>query len=212
MENAHLIPFEGKEIRKAWHDEQWYFSIIDIIEILTDSKDPSNYWTMLKKRENQLSRHCIKFKFQALDGKLRPSECANVKGALIIIMSIPSPKVYSLKLWIAQAGEEKLNKLDNFTSLPTLVLSHSQSNKNVAIYEPKTYLMQDTFRGYYKIGKSKDPKVREGTLQAEVPTIELLHVIESDIEAYLHKKFNSKRLRGEWFDLSKADVNYIKSY
>jgi prophage antirepressor-like protein len=207
-----LAVFEQKEIRQIEHNGETWFSIIDIIEILTDSPNPSRYWTNLKSRENQLLRHCIKLKFQALDGKSRPSECVNVKGALIIIMSIPSPKVLSFKLWIAQAGEEKLNKLDNSITLSTLVLNHSQNNKNIVTCELKTYLMQDTFRGYYKIGKSKDPKVREGTLQAEVPTIELVHVIESDIENYLHKKFDSKRLRGEWFDLSEADVNYIKSY
>lgn len=211
MDNQ-LTPFEGKDIRKIEHNGEWFFSIIDVIGILTESTNPQSYWGQLKKRDRQLSRYCIKLKFQALDGKSYPSDCVNVKGAFIIIMSIPSSKVHSLKLWIAQAGEEKLTKLDNSITLSTLVLSHSQNNKNIATYEPKTYLIRDTFRGYYKIGKSKDPKVREGTLQAEVPTIELLYVIQDDIELYLHRKFNSKRIRGEWFELSEADVNYIKSY
>lgn len=211
MDNQ-LAIFEQKEIRSVEHNGEMYFSVIDIVGILAESANPQSYWGQLKKREPHLLTICIKLKFQALDGKSYPSDCVNVKGALIIIMSIPSPKVYTLKLWVAQAGEEKLNKLDNSITLSTLILNHSQNNKSIATYEPKTYLMQDTFRGYYKIGKSKDPKVREGTLQAEVPTIELLHVIQSDIEIYLHKKFDSKRLRGEWFDLSEADVNYIKSY
>jgi hypothetical protein len=209
---THLTPFEGKEIRRAELNGDIYFSVIDIIGILTESTNPQSYWGQLKRRDRQLSRYCIKLKFQALDGKSYPSDCVNVKGAFIIIMSIPSSKVHSLKLWIAQAGEDKLNRLDNSTTLSTLVLTHSQNNRNITIYQPKTYLTQDTFRGYYKIGKSKDPKIREGTLQAEVPTIKLLHVIQDDIELYLHKKFDSKRVRGEWFELSETDVNYIKSY
>jgi prophage antirepressor-like protein len=212
MDNQ-LAVFEQKAIRQIAHNGDIYFSIVDIIEVLTGSSKPSNYWDSLKRRDKQLSRHCIKLKFKALDGKSRPSECVNLKEALIIIMSIPSPKAYSLKMWLAEAGEEKLNKqLTNSNNLPTLVSNHSQNNNSVPICERKTYLMYDTFRGYYKIGKSKDPKIREATLQAEVPTIELLHVIERDIETYLHNKFKAKRIRGEWFNLSKADVNYIKSY
>ena len=94
-----LMPFEGKEIRKAWHNEQWYFSIVDIIEILTDSTNPSNYWNMLKKRENQLYTICVKLKFLAPDGKMRPTDCANTEGVLRAIMSVPSPKAEPLKLW-----------------------------------------------------------------------------------------------------------------
>lgn len=71
MKNNELAPFEGKEIRKIWQDEQWYFSVVEVIEVLTDSSKPSNYWTMLKKREPQLSTNCGKFKFVAPDGKMR---------------------------------------------------------------------------------------------------------------------------------------------
>ena len=60
MDNSNLIPFKGKEIRKEWHDGEWYFSIIDVIRLLTDSPKPSNYWNMLKKRENHLSTICVK--------------------------------------------------------------------------------------------------------------------------------------------------------
>jgi prophage antirepressor-like protein len=207
-----LTVFEQKEIRQIEHNSEIWFSIIDIIEILTGSTKPSNYWDSLKRRDRDLAKNCKKLKFQALDGKFRPSECVNEKGALIIIMSITSPKAHNIKLWIAQAGQEKLQNLGSSMTVDTLVQSHIILNNSPLIYEPKTYLMRDTLRGFYKIGKSKDPKIRETTLQAEVPTIELLHVIESDIENYLHKKFDSKRLRGEWFDLSKADVDYIKSY
>jgi DNA-damage-inducible protein D len=75
MENANLIPFEGHEIRKTWHNEEW-LSAIDVIGFLTESKDPSNYWTMLKKRDSQLSTICGKLKFLAPDGKMRSTDCA----------------------------------------------------------------------------------------------------------------------------------------
>jgi DNA-damage-inducible protein D len=93
---------EGKEIRKIWHDEQWYFSIIDVIEVLTGSTKPSNYWDTLKRRESQLSAICGKFRFLASGGKMRSTECANTEGVLRIVMSVPSPKVEPLKLWLAQ--------------------------------------------------------------------------------------------------------------
>ena len=66
MENAQLIPFEGKEIRKIWYQEQWYFSVVDVIGILTDSKDAKRYWSVLKVRENQLTTLCSTLKMKAI--------------------------------------------------------------------------------------------------------------------------------------------------
>jgi DNA-damage-inducible protein D len=63
-QNNKIIVFENKSIRRAWHDEQWYFSIIDVIEVLTDSVSPSHYWSMLKKRENELVTICYKLKME----------------------------------------------------------------------------------------------------------------------------------------------------
>ena len=207
-----LTVFEHKEIRQIDHNGEIWFSIVDIIEVLTGSPAPRQYWNILKKRENQLSTICCRLKMTALDGKRRLTDCANTENIFIIIMSVPSPKVQDLKLWLAQAGKEKLQALEEFKTINAFILNHAQLSNSPSAYKPKTYLMRDSFRGYYKIGKSKNPKIRECTLQAEVPTIELLHVIEDDIETYLHKKFDTKRLRGEWFDLTHSDVNYIKSY
>ena len=113
MENSNLMPLEGIEIRKAWHNEEWHFSVVDVIAILTDSTDPSNYWTMLKKRESQLSTICGKFKFIAPDGKMRPTDCANTEGVLRIIMSVPSPKAEPFKLWLASVGKRDLEEMEN---------------------------------------------------------------------------------------------------
>lgn len=112
MDNQ-LAVFEQKAIRKTEHNGEIYFSIIDIIEILTGSSKPSNYWDTLKRRENQLSAICGKFKFLAPDGKMRSTDCANTEGVLRIIMSIPSPKAEPFKLWLAENGRQTLIETEN---------------------------------------------------------------------------------------------------
>ncbi len=113
MENSNLIPFEGKEIRKEWHNEEWYFSIVDVIEVLTDSPNPSRYWTNMKSREKELYPNWVKLKFLAPDGKMRPTECANTEGILRIVMSVPSPKAEPLKQWMAQVSTERIQETEN---------------------------------------------------------------------------------------------------
>ena len=86
------MPFEGKNIRKVWQDTEWYFSVVDVIGILSDSSDPSNYWTTIKLRDKQLPTICRRLKMLATDGKQRLTDCANTEGVFRIIMSVPSPK------------------------------------------------------------------------------------------------------------------------
>lgn len=112
-EESKLLPFEGKEIRRIWHDEQWYFSVIDVIEVLTESKNYKTYWYVLKKREPQLLTVCKKLKMQGIDGKNYPTDCANTEGILRIVMSVPSPKAEPLKLWLAHVGTERLQETEN---------------------------------------------------------------------------------------------------
>ena len=113
MENTNLIPFEGKEIRKIWHEEQWYFSVIDVIGFLTNSKDARGYWKVLKGRESQLVTICYQLKFQAADGKNYKQDAANTEGLLRILMSVPSPKVEPLKLWLAEQGKRTIDEAEN---------------------------------------------------------------------------------------------------
>jgi prophage antirepressor-like protein len=115
-ENA-IAPFEGKEIRKIWHDEQWYFSVVDVIGVLTDSSQPSRYWADLKKRSekesNQSFDFCERLKLIRPDGKSYPTDCANTQGILRILMSVPSPKVEPLKLWLAEQGKRAIDETEN---------------------------------------------------------------------------------------------------
>ena len=113
MESTNLIPFDGKGIRKTWHEEQWYFSVIDVIGVLTESTNAKTYWYVLKKREPHLLTICKKLKMKGVDGKAYPSDCANTEGVLRIIMSVPSPKAEPLKLWMAQTAVERIEETEN---------------------------------------------------------------------------------------------------
>ena len=116
MDNQ-LTPFEGKEIRKVWLDEQWYFSIVDIIQVLTDNPNPSRYWQDLKRKsskiEGQLYDKIVKLKLVGIDGKNYPSDCANTEGVFRIIMSVPSPKAEPFKLWLAALGKQAIEETEN---------------------------------------------------------------------------------------------------
>ena len=112
-----LIVFQDKKIRRTWHNDEWYFSVIDIVQVLTDSDNPRNYWSMLKTREQdagiELSTNCVQLKLEAPDGKLRETDCANTKSLFRIIQSIPSPKAEPFKLWLAQVGYERVQEIEN---------------------------------------------------------------------------------------------------
>lgn len=115
MENQ-IIPFENKGIRKAWHNEQWYFSIVDIIEVLTETNNPNRYWTDLKRKiqkESQSYDFIVSLKLSGKDGRKRLTDCANTQGILRIIMSVPSPKAEPLKQWLAEQGKRTIDELND---------------------------------------------------------------------------------------------------
>src|SRR3989338_8252355 len=95
-ENKHLVVFQDRKIRRIWHNDEWWFSVVAVVEALTESNNPRNYWSMLKTREAEqgieLSTNCVQLKLSAEDGKLRETDCANTKTLFRIIQSIPSKK------------------------------------------------------------------------------------------------------------------------
>lgn len=138
MAENKLILFEGKKVRRIWHDNEWYFSVVDIIAILTESKDSNDYWYRLKKRESdsggiELSTICRDLKLIAEDGKLRETDCVNTQNALRIIQSIPSPKAEPFKLWLAKLGHERIREIEN----PELI-----QEKLRRLYEQKGYSLE----------------------------------------------------------------------
>ena len=116
-ENKHLIVFQDKKIRRVLHNGEWHFSVVDVIEVLTESNNPRNYWSMLKTREAQegieLSTNCVQLKLPAEDGKLRETDCANVQTLFRIIQSIPSKKAEPFKQWLAKVGYERVQEIEN---------------------------------------------------------------------------------------------------
>lgn len=108
--------FEDKKIRTAWDEEQeeWYFSVIDVVEVLTESPNPRKYWSVLKSRlkkeGNQTATNCSRLKLIAPDGKMRLTDVANLEQLFRIIQSIPSPKAEPLKMWLAEVGRERVEE------------------------------------------------------------------------------------------------------
>ena len=118
--NQQIKLFEDSKIRSVWDEkeQQWYFSVIDVIAVLTESVNPRDYWFKMKKRVHsedgiELSTICRQFKLQAPDGKMRETDTANVKALLRIIQSIPSPKAEPFKQWLAQVGYERILEIEN---------------------------------------------------------------------------------------------------
>ena len=118
MSNIKL--FENKEIRSYWDEveQKWYFSIIDVIAVLTDSSNSRDYWFKMKLRVKteaglELSTICRQFKMKATDGKMRMTDTADAKVLLRIIQSIPSPKAEPFKMWLAKVGSDRLDEIEN---------------------------------------------------------------------------------------------------
>jgi DNA-damage-inducible protein D len=125
-----LMLFEEKQIRHVWHENDWYFSVIDVIEILTDSPKPRVYWGVLKNREAQLFTVCKQLKMLASDGRQRITDCANTEGILRLIMSVPSPKAEPFKHWLASLGKQAIEETEN----PELL-----TERQAEIYRAKGY-------------------------------------------------------------------------
>lgn len=108
--------FEERSIRTAWDEEreEWYFSMVDVIAVLTESIDPAAYWRKLKQRlkaeGNETVTNCHGLKMRATDGKMRVTDVANTEQLLRLIQSIPSPKAEPFKLWLAQVGRERIEE------------------------------------------------------------------------------------------------------
>jgi prophage antirepressor-like protein len=126
--------FKGKEIRKTIHDNEWWFSVSDVVEVLTDSTDPKQYIKKLRQRDQELNSYwgtiCTPLAILAPDGKIRETNCANTEGIFRIIQSIPSPKAEPFKRWLAKAGYERVQEIED----PELATKRTR-----ALYKAKGY-------------------------------------------------------------------------
>jgi DNA-damage-inducible protein D len=116
-ESNKIIIFQEKKIRRVLHDGEWFFSVIDVIGVLSESEDPRNYWKVLKYRlkdeGSQVVTDCNRLKLEAEDGKMRETDCASKEGIFRITQSIPSKKAEPFKLWLAKVGSDRINEIEN---------------------------------------------------------------------------------------------------
>jgi len=118
MEDNQIAIFKGKKIRKTMFNKEWWFSVVDVVEALTDSVDPHDYWFKMKIRIKEEagfepSTICRQLKLLAPDGKMRETDCADTEGIFRIIQSIPSPKAEPFKRWLAKVGYERVLEVEN---------------------------------------------------------------------------------------------------
>ena len=133
MADSKIVVFQDKQIRRVWVDDYWYFSIVDIVGVLTGSPEPRKYWNKVKTREFtdlQLSPIWRQLKLPAADGKQYKTDCATTQAMFRIIQSIPSPKAEPFKQWLAQVGYERVQEIEN----PELAQERMK-----AVYEAKGY-------------------------------------------------------------------------
>ncbi len=134
-EIAKVAVFEGKHIRKILHEGEWWFSVVDIVQVLTGSSIPKRYWSDLKRKlvkegYFELYEKIVQLKFAAADGKFYATDCADTETMFRIIQSIPSPKVEPLKRWLAKVGRERIDEIEN----PELSMERMKE-----LYEKKGY-------------------------------------------------------------------------
>jgi hypothetical protein len=111
-----LVVFQDKKIRRLWYNNEWFYSVVDIVEVLTDSPTPRQYWGKVKDREFialELSPIWVQLKLPAEDGKLRFTDCVNTKNAFRLIQSIPSKKAEPFKQWLAQLAQDRIDEIEN---------------------------------------------------------------------------------------------------
>ena len=135
QETSKLAVFQGKRIRKVLHEGEWWFSIIDVVEILVGGDRPRKYWNDLKQKLAaegyvEVSEKIGQLKMAAPDGKQRFTDCATTETLFRVIQSIPSPKVEPLKRWLARVGKERIDEIEN----PELAMARMQE-----LYEKKGY-------------------------------------------------------------------------
>ncbi len=144
MTELEIALFEGKKIRRIWDDKngKWYFSVVDVVEALTDSTRPSAYWTAMKVRVKnedgaELSTICRQLKMIAHDGKMRFTDASDVQGLFRIIQSIPSPNAEPFKQWLAKVGYERIQEIQD----PEKSLNRARENWQI-LGRPDKWIQQ----------------------------------------------------------------------
>ncbi|MDD5687009.1 MAG: Bro-N domain-containing protein [Elusimicrobia bacterium] len=197
--------FKGKQVRRLFLNSEWWFSVIDVIAVLTDSDNPRDYWYKMKIRDKEeleveLSTICRQLKLKATDGKYYKTDCANTEGIFRIIQSIPSPKVEPFKRWLARVGKERIDEIGN----PELGMQRTK-----ALYEKKGYpknWIEKRLRGIavrQKLTDEWDERGAETDTEYAILTNEIMQgAFDMKVEDYKkHKKLAQQNLRDHMTDL-----------
>jgi DNA-damage-inducible protein D len=200
-----IAVFKGKDIRRVLLNDVWWFSVIDVIAVLTDSENARDYWYKMKIREKneaqiQLSTFCRQLKLMSSDGKKYATDCANTEGIFRIIQSIPSPKAEPFKRWLARVGKERLDEIEN----PELGMQRTK-----ALYEKKGYpkgWIEKRLRGIAvreKLTDEWDVRGAETDRNYAILTNEIMQgAFDLKVEAYKkHKGLKRENLRDHMTDL-----------
>lgn len=208
-----LLPFDdgsmGRLIRRQWYEGQWYFSVIDVIAILTDSDAPSTYWGMMKQRLakeegfTEVFTKCERLKMRALDGKMRPTDAADAETMLRIVQSVPSPKAEPIKQWLAREGAKRLEEIAAELSegQRRLLLRGEIAEKNRGLADIVSAagvvtrsdfaIFQDFgYRGLYNGEKARDIAARKGLAKGQ-------HILDH---------MDSEELAANWFRITQTEA------
>ena len=198
-----LVLFEGKRIRRIWHEGEWHFSVVDVVEVLTDSPSPRKYWNKIKERgfiQLELSPIWRQLRLPAEDGKMRETDCANTKNMLRIIQSIPSKRAEPFKQWLAKVGYERIQEIEN----PELAQERMKQ-----LYEQKGYSkewIEKRLRGIAirqeLTGEWKNRKIEPGREYAILTNEISKAAFDKTVEEYKeHKNLKNENLRDHMNDL-----------
>ncbi len=202
-QKSKIIVFQDKKVRRVWHKEQWYFSIVDVIQALTDSPTPRQYWGKVKKKEFdmiQLSPIWVQLKVESADKKRYSTDCANIESMFRIIQSIPSKKAEPFKRWLAQVGYERVQEIEN----PELAQERMKE-----IYEKKGYSKSWIDKRLRSIAVRQDLTdewKKRGVLTQEEYAILTAEISKASfgmtpLEYKKHKGLNRQNLRDHMTDL-----------
>ncbi len=199
-----IAVFKGQKVRRILVDNVWWFSVIDVCGVLTESPDPGAYWRKLKQRlkkeGSEVVTFCHDLKLEALDGKKYKTDCANTEGMFRIIQSIPSKKAEPFKRWLARVGKERIDEIEN----PELAMQRTK-----AIYEKKGYpkaWIEKRMRGIavrQKLTDEWDGRGIETELEYAILTNEIMQgTFEMKVEDYKkYKGLKRENLRDHMTDL-----------
>src|SRR3990167_8731144 len=206
-----LAIFEGKKIRRIWDEkaEKWYFSVIDIVAVLTEQADynrAKTYWTTLKNRlkneGSELVTKCDQLKMIAQDGKMRETDVANIETLLRLIQSVPSPKTEPLKLWLAKVGTERIAEIQDpsqgIDRARELWKRHGRSEKWIQ----QRMMGQETRNKLTDYWKEHD--VKEGDEYAILTNI--IHQEWSDVSVKQHKELKNLKTENLRDHMTEAEL------